>query len=279
MQQGHNKIKVLFAACLLALLANGRELPANDSEIKDKLVLKHNQPELPPAIDVNVPGTVMTRPKTLASFRVNNPEKRVLTVVCQTPETKFLWFREYSDDERVARYVVFANEEGEYRLTFLVAQENRAVIVGETRIVVSSDGQPVEPIVPPKPKDDAPIPAQGLHVLVVYESATLTRLPGTQQAVLFGKQIRDYLNTHCPLGPDNKTRQWRMWDKDVDATGEQQLWQNALKRANEKIANWQGTEPALPWVIISNGQTGYEGPLPRTVEEMIRLLDQYRLKK
>ncbi len=127
---------------------------------------------------------------------------------------------------------------------------------------------PPKPIDPPQPKPvdpPAPIPAAGLHVLVVYESADLSKYPSGQQAAIYAKSVRDYLNATCPAGPDGKTRQWRMWDKDTDATEEQKLWQDALKRARTQT----------PWVIVSNGTTGFEGPLPASADEMLALLKRY----
>jgi hypothetical protein len=43
------------------------------------------------------------------------------------------------------------------------------------------------------------------------------------------------------------------------------VWCKALKRPME----------SLPWIIISNGKTGYEGPLPKTTDELIELVDKY----
>jgi hypothetical protein len=106
-----------------------------------------------------------------------------------------------------------------------------------------------------------------LHVLIVYESAELSKLSPVQQAILFNKDMREYLNTTCPVGPDGKTREWRIWDKDVDASAESELWQAALKRDRKSV----------PWIIVSNPDKGggYEGPLPATITETMALLKKY----
>ncbi len=83
--------------------------------------------------------------------------------------------------------------------------------------------------------------------------------------MIYAKSVRDYLNAKCVLGADNKTREWRMWDKDVDATAESQLWQDALKRPRK----------STPWIIVSNGKTGYEGPLPEGWVDTLALLKKY----
>lgn len=135
------------------------------------------------------------------------------------------------------------------------------------------------PIPPPKPKPDpdpkpdpvdpaAPIPVPGLRVLVVYESADIPRMPAAQSAILFSAKVREYLNAACVVGADGRTREWRMWDKDTATDGEAKLWQDAMKRP-------RGT---VPTVLISNGKSGYEGPLPATADEFLALLRKYEGK-
>jgi len=105
---------------------------------------------------------------------------------------------------------------------------------------------------PPKPVEPpAPIPGDGLRVLVVYESADGAAITAGQYAAMYGKASRELLNEKCAVGPDGKTREWRIYDKDVDAARDSKLWADALKRPRGK----------LPWLVVSNGKTGFEGPL------------------
>ncbi len=247
-------------------------------------------PKQPVKSSVNVPGTIVGPAKKLLTVKVNNPDKLDLTVVCQAPETKFEWFREFSEDPTVAVYKVYATVAGEYYLTVLISDNNKAVVVGTVKVVAGTpapDPSPTPtPDPTPTPADEVPIPnVTGLHVLVLYESGDASTLPAAQQAVLYGKTVRDYLNLKSPLGPDGKTHQWRMWDKDVDASNEQPLWQDALKRGLDKVKNWiqpkdkdgkpVGPTKAVPWIIVSNGKAGYEGPLPANVADMMTLLKKY----
>jgi hypothetical protein len=117
----------------------------------------------------------------------------------------------------------------------------------------------------PAPQPPPPIPGNGLRVLVVYESADLARYPPGQLAVLYAKAVRDYLNTHCPPGPDGRTREWRIYDQDTDTSGESKTWQDAMRRPRA----------SLPWIVVSNGRTGYEGPLPASVADTLALLRKY----
>jgi hypothetical protein len=117
---------------------------------------------------------------------------------------------------------------------------------------------------PPNP----PTPVTGLHALVLYESAELTKLPAAQQNVLYAKSVRDYLNAHTPAGPDGKTHQWRMYDWDTDVSAEAKDWQALMARKPDKAK--------LPWLIIA-GDKGvlFEGPLPVDADAMLKLLAKY----
>ncbi len=121
--------------------------------------------------------------------------------------------------------------------------------------------------VPPGPTPGpTPIPDTGFRVLMVYESAEKSKYTAGQLAALDGQAVRDYLDTHCVKGPDGKTPERRIWDKDItreQAAADSKLWADALERTRGK---------PLPWLVISTGKTGYEGPLP---EDALALLKKY----
>lgn len=123
----------------------------------------------------------------------------------------------------------------------------------------------------PGPVDPVDPPPNGklARVLIVYESGEATKLSAAQQAILYGKAVRDELNARLPLGPDGKTREWRIWDKDVDASGEAAGWQALLKRPHK----------SLPWVVIE-GDKGvlHEGPLPADAAAMVALVGKFAPK-
>ena len=142
-------------------------------------------------------------------------------------------------------------------------------------VVVIGDAPPVPPgPTPPGPNppgptppdpSPAPIPAAGLRVLIVFESAEATKLPPAQQTILYGQQMRDWLNAKCAMGPDGKTREWRIYDKDVAMGAESKLWQDAMKRPRT----------AVPWLIVSNGVGGWEGPLSANVDDTMAILKKF----
>lgn len=164
-------------------------------------------------------------------------------------------------------------------------------------IDVSAGEGPIPPPKPkpdpkpdPKPVDPAPIPEAGLRVMIVYESQDLPKMPPAQSAIIYGAKVREYLNANCVVGPDGKTREYRFWDADVDASGESKLWQGAFKRSKTKIAEWEpikdadgkviGPSSALPWLLISNpGKGGFEGPLPADVDAFLSLVKTYEVAK
>lgn len=140
---------------------------------------------------------------------------------------------------------------------------------------IEVDGQGVKPVVPPKPVDpvvppgpplaDAPIKADGLHVLVVYDPKTLSSMSEEQKAALFSTDVRGYLNEKCPQRAENGYLGWNMWPDGADVSGATKLWQDAYARKRG----------SLPWIIVSNGKTGAEQQAPQTKDAMLALLKQY----
>ena len=116
-----------------------------------------------------------------------------------------------------------------------------------------------DPKVDPQPV--APIPGPGVKVLIVFDDtpAGRARVPEAQNAIIYGAEIRALLTKTC--GKDG----FRIWPSPADATGEAQVWRDAYARPRA----------ALPWVVISNGVTGYEGPLSKTPAEFAALLAKY----
>lgn len=137
----------------------------------------------------------------------------------------------------------------------------------EVTFTVGDTPDPKPPI-PPVPPPPSPIPADGNRVIIFYESGTA--LPSKQQLILTAQEIRTYLNSKCALGPDSKTKEWRIWDKDVDASGESVIWQNAVK-------HFSSTNGAtVPWIMIAHGKDGgFEGPLPSDIPATLELLKKY----
>lgn len=169
--------------------------------------------------------------------------------------------------------VVLAQRAGRYRLLAYTAVGDEpsqpvicTVVIGNAPAPGPGPGPDPGPGPGPTPPPaPVPIPLDGLRVLILYESADLAKLPKEQVAAMNSAEVRSYLTSKCVKGADNKTSEWRIWDKDVDASAEPAHWQAALKRPRT----------AVPWIIISTGKQGFEGPLPTTQADLLALLKRF----
>jgi hypothetical protein len=120
---------------------------------------------------------------------------------------------------------------------------------------------------PPSPDNgEAPIPATGLRVLIVYESAQLGKMPAAQQAIIYSVPLRRYLDSVCTDDPQTGSgKAWWILDQNTNISGLAKLWQDAMKRPKKSV----------PWLVVSNGQAGFEGPLPADVEQTKALVAKY----
>jgi hypothetical protein len=121
-------------------------------------------------------------------------------------------------------------------------------------------GPTPDPTPTPTPDGEAPIPEPGFRVLIVYESADLANLPRW----LGDADLAGYLDAKCVKGPKG-VAEWRMLDQHISVAADMVLWAKALGRKRD----------SLPWLIVSNGKAGYEGPLPKTKPETMAILAKY----
>jgi hypothetical protein len=130
-------------------------------------------------------------------------------------------------------------------------------------LVFSGGGIVIDPPNPP------PITEAGFRVLIVEETAERGKLPKDQLTILTSTEVRAYLNSHCVKGADGKTPEFRIFDKDTDVSHESQIWQKAMAAAK--------TTPGFvtPWLIVSDGKKGSDGPLPANVADMLAELKKY----
>jgi len=167
-------------------------------------------------------------------------------------------------DTRTA--VVSSNTPGSFRLLAYTADASGPSDPAICTVTVLGAPTPPEPVPnPPTPSDPAPISAPGFRVLVVYDTATVSSLPEKQQQCLFSTDIRGYMASKCIRGVDMKTPEYRFYDQSTDATPDGQIWAEAMKRPRKQ----------LPWLIISDGKTGYEGPLPVDTDKFMELLKKH----
>lgn len=174
------------------------------------------------------------------------------------------------NDRRAFRLDARGLAKGRYRFAAIAAgqkgEQSRAdfaLVIGDAPGPAPGPGPGPGPE-PPAP-DKAPIPEPGFRVLVVYEKSDLTKLTPQQHSILYGAELREYLQRKCAVGPDGKTTECRFYDQHTDMTHESALWQAAMRRPRT----------ALPWLIVSNGKSGFEGPLPSNVADTMKILKQH----
>jgi len=122
---------------------------------------------------------------------------------------------------------------------------------------------PVPPNPPPPPPPPAPIPGDGLRVLFLYESADLSKYDRNQISVMYGGPVREYLDARC--AKVNNTPEYRIYDKDVDVSNESDTWKKAIGRGFK----------SLPWIVVSDGKSGFEGELPKNPDDTLALIKKY----
>lgn len=121
----------------------------------------------------------------------------------------------------------------------------------------------------------APVRADGLRVLIVEETANRGLYPKTKRDVLQTTapgSFRDYAAKHGAPGPDGKTPDVNYLDDD-DSIDQMPAWWAPVWEQRPREEEGQATGQ-LPWLVISNGRTGYVGPLPEE-SEAIALIQKY----
>ena len=123
---------------------------------------------------------------------------------------------------------------------------------------------------PPTPQPDvtpnpAPIQEPGFRVLIVYEKDQLNKLPPAQLNAMYGAALAGYLDSKCVKS--NNQPEWRVWDQNLKIEGAAATL--PLSKALQR------PRAAVPWIVISDGRTGFEGPLPVTEAEILALIKKY----
>jgi hypothetical protein len=149
---------------------------------------------------------------------------------------------------------------GRYRVLAYTAKGDKPSPPSICTVVIGGAPKPDDP----KPSV-APIPLPGLRVMIVYDSTKLSSMPKEQQTVLFDTGLRGLMNEICVAGEDG-TKEWRIYPQVSDVTHSAAIWQEAFKRPRTSV----------PWILISNGKTGFEGPLPGNVKDTTDLVKKYK---
>jgi hypothetical protein len=139
------------------------------------------------------------------------------------------------------------------------------------RIEVAGGPFPPPPPPPPPPPTDAPWESPGLSVLILRESQSTGTLPVAQRAIFTDAKVHQWLTSNCVKLPPSGRPGYRIWDDDgSDVSAAPTVLQAAYKVTLAKMPNEE------PTIGISNGKTGFVGPLPVNAVELLALLEKYK---
>lgn len=201
----------------------------------------------------------------------SNPSVSDVAVVSVDPAWKFQLLKFRRDGQRFqadkltdTQWIVVGK--GKYELAATLFDPEKGIFDDEYSFELggSPGPKPPEPTPPEPGPSPAPIVETGFRVLVVYETADLASMSRDQQLIFSGPEVRGYLDSHCVKV--NGTPEWRFFDKDTQFPVTcDSVWCKTMKRARGD----------LPWIVVSDGKTGYEGPLPPDVRSTLDLLRKW----
>lgn len=142
-------------------------------------------------------------------------------------------------------------------------KDTLAIVAIAVCLFVGLFGVPSFPVIVPTPVvvvEEAPFPSDGLTVVIIEETETRMRgeLSPGHFAALTSQDVRDAakeLNAH-----------FRVFDQHTPTAG----------MTETEAAAFALKADSLPWVHISNGKTGFTGPLPDGVEATVALMGKYK---
>lgn len=180
-------------------------------------------------------------------------------------------FREYDPSPKTIKLRVIGYTPGTSYVVLSSVKGGKLQPIFTVKVIVSGTPAPKppepKPPTPPTPKVDPPIAGDGLRMLVVWESADLSKYPSGIVQAMTSAEVRDYLRRKCPKGPDGVTPEFRIFDKDQSVASESATWRDAKARADKA--------GRVPWLLVSNGKDGYDGPLPESAGTLLDILKKY----
>lgn len=225
-------------------------------------------PPVPPQ-----PDPTPTAPITLpVEVKANVGEMVRVDVKTLKPGMELSWEFIASDAMKFDREIfgqraaLVARAEGELWIVVGTVHDGKPFLA-RTHVVSGKGPLPppiVDPVDPVKPKPveppltPAPIPLPGLRALIIYETNALPNI----NSIVSGEKVRNYMVEKGVKGG------FIALDKDAsddDLTRVDPWIRDAFKRPRTSI----------PWLIVSNGTSGFEGPLPLAVGDVMAILKKY----
>ena len=226
-----------------------------------------------------VPARADVGQKVVAEFKAVVPDDGKLSILW-TPDGTL-------ESEQVGQRLFLWGKAGRHSInviviplrTITIGDQTFDVIAGEIRRydakfdLIGNGPTPPDPPDPPDPPgpDTVPFPSPGLAIMILREASPVSPLPAAQASIFTSSQVRQYMAAKCVKLSDGQPAA-RAWDDDLT---DSQLINSPPElrtayRESLKLANGR-----LPWICISTGTTGFSGPLPGNIEDMMTLLRKY----
>lgn len=170
--------------------------------------------------------------------------------------------------------VLYAEREGTYQIWAWNAKASKASKLAVCKVIVGTPAPPTPPVpptppmppVPPQP-DVSPIPAPGLHILIIEESKDRAKYKPGQLNAIFSKEFRTYALQHA--AKDTATAGVWHIDKDDDTSGLPAHFQTGA-------AFLLKDQSPFPRILVSNPGKGYfVGSVPDNAQALIDLCKKY----
>ena len=100
----------------------------------------------------------------------------------------------------------------------------------------------------------SPIDTERLTVVVIEETESRQSLHTDMLSAITSVKWRDYVKS--------KDGQWRVLDKDADISKDASWVKDCMKIQRT----------SLPWLIVSDKDTGYSGPFPENIDKMMEII-------
>lgn len=182
------------------------------------------------------------------------------------------------DSEELGNRFLFTAPPGTYQIKVraITFKDGKTKVETAKATVIIGKPKPPDPTPPgPNPPDPpgptpgpSPIPEPGFRVLMIHENAEVKKYPPSLQSVLYGEEVRGYCAKHCvPFGDGDVN--FRCLDKDAKVDNLPEPLKTAFNKTKSR------SDFKTPWLVVSNGTGGYSGPLPQTVAETMKILQQY----
>lgn len=141
---------------------------------------------------------------------------------------------------------------------------SKCVVYVGTTPPVAEPASPTAPVIPPDNEPNTnPFqsavgnrgpPDDGFRVLIVEESST--RSPSMLR-ITSSKELREYLNSHCAIGPNGVNRDWRILDPQTPVKDDFPIWQKMMSKP----------PPEVPWIYAGKKNKGISQKIPTSKQK------------